>query len=572
MMRRKWTNKPSSIRASRGAQSYPLPWIKCWKSRRSDTQPRIGTSMRRKRPTDTRNRATPNAASNSWKPSSCRSVSITLTSRFWTNARWRCSRARRQAPNCGAPIAWSPRIGRISPPNASQNRQTSSRSFTSSSDGGRRRDCAALHRTGVELRGSRSGPEDGGRIAIQDLKLDVYPNQIEIISTEQMLDAYSAMGMPLMYHHWSFGKLFAREEGLYRAGHIGLAYEMVINSNPCISYLLEENSMTMQTIVIAHAAFGHNHFFKNNYLFQQWTNAESILEYLAFAKRYIAACEERYGHTEVEAVLDSAHALMDQGVFRYRRPPRPSRARVLEKQRRRVEHAEEDYSELWRTLPQGAEPPPPDRNSWDVDEGEIGVNPKLPEENLLYFLEKYSPTLKSWQREILRIVRHLAQYFYPQRQTKVMNEGAATFVHHTIMHMLYEKGLLTEGAIFEFLASHTAVVFQPEFDDPRYSGLNPYALGFGIMSDIKRICEEPSEEDRLWFPNFAGTGDWRAVLKNAWANYRDESFIEQVLSPKLMRDFRLFALADQAEATVLNVSAIHDEAGYRRVRATLAHQ
>ena len=71
-------------------------------------------------------------------------------------------------------------------------------------------------------------------IAIGDLKLDPYPNQIEIISTEQMLDAYSAMGMPLMYHHWSFGKLFAREEGLYRTGQIGLAYEMVINSNPCI--------------------------------------------------------------------------------------------------------------------------------------------------------------------------------------------------------------------------------------------------------------------------------------------------------------------------------------------------
>jgi len=409
-------------------------------------------------------------------------------------------------------------------------------------------------------------------IAIQDLKLDIYPNQIEIISTEQMLDAYSAMGMPLMYHHWSFGKLFAREEGLYRTGHIGLAYEMVINSNPCISYLLEENSMTMQTIVIAHAAFGHNHFFKNNYLFQQWTNAESILEYLAFAKRYIAACEERYGHAEVEAVLDSAHALMDQGVFRYRRPPRPSRARVLEKQARRVKHAEEDYNELWRTLPQGAEPPPPDRNSWEVDEDEGGVNPKLPEENLLYFLEKYSPALKSWQREILRIVRHLAQYFYPQRQTKVMNEGAATFVHHTIMHMLYDKGLVTEGTIFEFLASHTAVVFQPEFDDPRYSGLNPYALGFAMMSDIRRICEQPTEEDRVWFPTFAGTSDWRAVLKNAWANYRDESFIEQFLSPKLIRDFRLFALADQADATVLNVSAIHDETGYRRVRSTLAHQ
>src|SRR5690348_6239192 len=120
-------------------------------------------------------------------------------------------------------------------------------------------------------------------IALGELKLDVYPNQIEVISSEQMLDAYSSLGMPLMYHHWSFGKLFAREEQLYRVGYSGLAYEIVINSNPCISYLLEENSMTMQALVIAHAAFGHNHFFKNNYLFRQWTNAEGILDYLAFA-------------------------------------------------------------------------------------------------------------------------------------------------------------------------------------------------------------------------------------------------------------------------------------------------
>jgi spore cortex formation protein SpoVR/YcgB (stage V sporulation) len=405
-------------------------------------------------------------------------------------------------------------------------------------------------------------------VAVGELGLDVYPNQIEIISTEQMLDAYSALGMPLMYHHWSFGKLFAREEGLYRAGHTGLAYEMVINSDPCISYLLEENSMTMQTIVIAHAAFGHNHFFKNNYLFRQWTNAESILDYLAFAKRYVAACEERYGHVEVEAILDSAHALMEQGVFRYRRPPRPSRARVLAKQAKREAHAEEDYRELWRTLPQP--PEAPERNRWDIDEEEINAAPKLPEENLLYFLEKYSPTLKSWQRELLRIVRHLAQYFYPQRQTKMMNEGCATFVHHTILNRLYDQGHLTEGSIFEFLASHTAVIFQPEFDDPRFSGINPYALGFAMMADIKRIAERPTEEDKAWFPSFAGSGDWMAVLKDAWANYRDESFIEQFLSPKVVRDLRLFALADEAQAQAYTVSAIHDDAGYRRVRSILA--
>ena len=407
-------------------------------------------------------------------------------------------------------------------------------------------------------------------IALQELKLDTYPNQIEVISSEQMLDAYSSLAMPLLYNHWSFGKLFAREETLYRAGYSALAYEIVINSNPCISYLLEENTMTMQALVIAHAAFGHNHFFKNNYLFQQWTNAEGILEYLAFAKRYIAACEDRYGRDDVEAVLDSAHALMDQGVFRYRRPPKPSRERALEKRRRRMKYEEEAYNELWRTLPAGVEPPgaPPVSEMEDGFDDEV----QLPEENILYFLEKNAPELKAWQREVLRIVRNLAQYFYPQRQTKVMNEGCATFVHYTVMHRLYDKGLITDGSLMEFLHSHTSVVFQPGFDDRRYSGINPYALGFAMMSDIKRIVTEPSDEDREWFPAISGTGDYMAALKDAWANYRDESFIEQYLSPKLMRDFRLFSLHDTAEDATYKVDAIHDEAGYRRLRTSLARQ
>jgi spore cortex formation protein SpoVR/YcgB (stage V sporulation) len=407
-------------------------------------------------------------------------------------------------------------------------------------------------------------------VALNELKLDVYPNQIEVISSEQMLDAYSSLAMPLMYNHWSFGKLFAREEAMYRAGYSALAYEIVINSSPCISYLLEENSMTMQALVMAHAAFGHNHFFKNNYLFRQWTNAESILDYLAFAKRYIAACEDRHGRDEVEAILDSAHALMDQGVFRYSRPPRPSRERVMEKHRRRREYEQEAYSELWRTLPAGVEPPsaPPIPDP----EEDFGGEMKLPEENVLYFLEKHSPVLKAWQRETLRIVRTLAQYFYPQKQTKVMNEGCATFVHHAIMNRLYDKGLIGEGALLEFLHSHTSVVFQPEFDDRRYSGINPYALGYGMMADIKRICEVPTPEDRDWFPSFAGSGDAMETLKAAWANYRDESFIEQYLSPKLMRDLRLFSLFDRAEDNTYKVSAIHNEGGYRRVRSTLARQ
>ena len=116
-----------------------------------------------------------------------------------------------------------------------------------------------------------------------------------------MLDAYSSVGMPLFYKHWSFGKHFAYQEASYRKGLMGLAYEIVINSSPCISYLMEENTATMQTLVIAHAAFGHNHFFKNNYLFKQWTDADGILDYLEFAKGYVAQCEERHGRARGRA-------------------------------------------------------------------------------------------------------------------------------------------------------------------------------------------------------------------------------------------------------------------------------
>ena len=80
---------------------------------------------------------------------------------------------------------------------------------------------------------------------------------------------------------------------------------------------MEENTATMQTLVIAHAAFGHNHFFKNNYLFKQWTDADGILDYLEFAKGYVAQCEERHGRLAVEHTLDAAHALMSHGVDRY---------------------------------------------------------------------------------------------------------------------------------------------------------------------------------------------------------------------------------------------------------------
>ncbi len=154
-----------------------------------------------------------------------------------------------------------------------------------------------------------------------------------------------------------------------------------------------------------------------------------------------------------------------------------------------------------------------------------------------------------------------------------MNEGAATYIHYRIMNRLHEQGGISDGDFLEFLQSHTNVVFQPSYDDPHYSGLNPYALGFAMTRDIERIVTEPEDEDRQWFPEIAGTGDEMAVLRDIWANYRDESFLSQYLSPRLMRQMRMFHLHDDpAETDGIRVKAIHNERGYRRIRSELARR
>ncbi|WP_462322130.1 SpoVR family protein, partial [Halochromatium sp.] len=340
------------------------------------------------------------------------------------------------------------------------------------------------------------------RVAHEEFGLDTYANQVEVISSEQMIDAYSSVGLPINYHHWSYGKQFVATEQTYRRGQMGLAYEIVINSDPCIAYLMEENTLPMQALVIAHACYGHNSFFKGNYLFQTWTSADAIIDYLVFARNYIAECEERYGTEEVELLLDSCHALMNYGVDRYRRPSPLSMSEEKRRQAEREAYLQSQVNDLWRTLP-----------VTDKEEGRLDERryPAEPQENLLYFIEKNAPLLEPWQREIVRIVRKVAQYFYPQRQTQVMNEGWATFWHYTLLNRLYDQGFVGDGFMIEVLQSHTNVVYQPPFDSPYYSGINPYALGFAMMRDIRRICEEPTDEDRYWFPDMAGQ-DWLQVL------------------------------------------------------------
>lgn len=398
------------------------------------------------------------------------------------------------------------------------------------------------------------------RIAKEYLGLDTYPNQFEVVSSEQMLDAYSLIGLPISYNHWKFGKDFVINQNQYKKGRMGLAYELVINSNPCISYNMEDNTTCLMVLVLAHAAYGHNHFFKNNYLFKQWTQADSIIDYMVFAKNYIAKCEEKYGYEEVEMTLDACHALMNYGVDKYKKPRKLTPSEEHDRLKKKLEDDRVLLDDIWRTLP-------PSDSDKKVKSSRF---PSQPEENILYFIEKNSPKLKEWQREIVRIVRKVSQYFYPQGQSKVINEGCATFTHYEIITKMYEEGYLDDGFMLEFYHNHSNVIFQPGFDSKYYSGLNPYTLGFNIFNDLKRMSLNPTDEDKQWFPDVAGNPNWQDTFRYIVENFKDETFVLQYLSPKVIRDMKLFAVDDKKSSDVYEVSSIHNEKGYREVRKSLS--
>lgn len=404
------------------------------------------------------------------------------------------------------------------------------------------------------------------QVGKNDLKLDYYRPQIEVVSAEQMLDAYVSVGMPDMYPHWSFGKEFINLDRAYKEARMGLAYELVINSDPCVAYLMEENDALQQALVIAHACIGHNSFFKNNYLFKQRTDASAIIDYLHFAKQYVAKCEEKYGEDNVEDVLDACHALRNFGVDLYKRPKKLRPAEEEKRALLRFEQELKDYDPIFEKTGRQIAHKLNHRAGEKAEEGDSKAFPEKPQENLLYFFEKNAPLLAPWKRELVRIVRRLAEYFYPQRPCQVTNEGWATFCHYYITHKLYEQGKLDAGSMIQFYQMHSNVVAQPMYNDPNFGGINVYYLGFSIFRDLKRMCEEPTAEDREYFPNIVGR-DWLEVVTDAMVNYKDDTFIQQFMSPKVVRDMRLFHIQDQHHLNdYVTVEDIQDRSSFEKLR------
>lgn len=316
--------------------------------------------------------------------------------------------------------------------------------------------------------------------------LDYYAQEFEIISFEDMLCYEAYVGMPSHYPHWSFGKSYEKLKTLYSYDLTGLPYEMVINSDPCIAYLMKDNSLVVQILTMAHV-YGHNDFFKNNRLFKHYTRAnlsvETFKNHATRIRSYIQ--DPSIGYTQVEKILDAAHAV-------------------------KLQWGDFDYNE----------------------DGES--------ENLLLFIMK-NGNLEEWQKDILMIVAEESKYFKPQIETKIMNEGWASWWHYQILQSLN----LPPHLQLEFLKTHNSVIA------PRQGAINPYYIGFKIWESLS--VKHKDNPEKLF--------QIREVE-------RDASFIRNYLTFDLCRELNLFQYDEEDRYYV--VTEVANQDGWREIRNQLA--
>lgn len=410
-------------------------------------------------------------------------------------------------------------------------------------------------------------------IAKKKYELDVYPNLIEIIRADQMLDAYTTTGLPHSYRHWSFGKRRMQEERKFDIGK-HMAYEIVINSNPCLSYCMDTNSPLLQGLVIAHAAYGHNSVFKNNFLFQENTDADTILIENRRLRDFVFQCEEKYGIEEVQNLLSFCHAMRFVDVSEKVRRRKPTKEEMEKKARDRVvqAHIHPPRTSIFNSIVANDEKP-------QMVEAPYAL---AGEKNILMFMATHSPHLPEWKRHIMRAISRQSQYFKPQMMTQVLNEGMATFTHDKIMTTLRDIGIIDFGMYQEYIQINAGVLYQApgsyfkkdengnEHEILRGAKMNPYRLGLTILREIERICKNPTEEDKKWFPHFAGDPDWMSMVKHAVFSSSDETFIGQFLSPQAMRDLKMFAVETDGNKPFYEVTAIHAGDGFKKLREMLA--
>jgi len=377
------------------------------------------------------------------------------------------------------------------------------------------------------------------REKVREFGLDCYPQEFEICDHAQMLGYMAYSGMPSHYPHWSYGKSYEKLKTLYDYGVSGIPYEMVINSSPALAYLMRDNSLCLQILTIAHV-YGHNDFFKKNFTFKSTRAEFTIGTFKAHAdrvRRYVDT--PSIGLEKVESFLDAAHALSLQ----CRRNLAVKKLSEEEERERLVALATPRPDPFQRI-----------HKRQQASEPDLRHVPPVPDEDVLIFVRDHNPYLQEWEKDLLTIVHEEAQYFIPQIETKIMNEGWASFWHKRILDSL----VLPQELHLEFLVRHNQVV------RPIPGQLNPYHLGLRLWEDIERRGNEPTPEERENLPP-GKTG--RDLLFDTREVDRDPSFLRRWLHESFMRELDLFRYEPKGDDLV--VSDVADDEGWRAVKDTL---
>jgi len=378
---------------------------------------------------------------------------------------------------------------------------------------------------------------------VDEFGLRCFPQEFEVCDHTQMLGMMAYSGMPSHYPHWSFGKAYEKTKTLYDYGVSGIPYEMVINSNPSIAYLMRDNSLCLQILTIAHV-YGHNDFFRNNFTFRS-TKPETVVQrFKAQAERIRKYVESpSIGQEQVEETLDAAHALS----FQCQRNPAIRTLNRDEQVQQALRDAEVPYDEFERI-----------HKRPEYQAPELHKVPLEPDENVLLFIRDYNPRLEEWQKDVLTIVDERARYFIPQMETKSMNEGWACYWHRKIMNSLD----LPQDIHMEFLVRHNQVV------RPTPGQLNPYYIGLKMWDDIVRRCDEPTpdEQDN---PVYDKPGE--ELIFEIREVDRDVSFYRRFLTENLMREMDLFEYKENSAKEYV-IDKISDEENWQAVKQTLIAQ
>lgn len=344
----------------------------------------------------------------------------------------------------------------------------------------------------------------------RDFGLDFYDMRFEICPAE-IIYTLGAYGMPTRYSHWSFGKSYHRMKTQYDY-NLSKIYELVINSNPCYAFLLDGNSLIQNKMVAAHV-FAHCDFFKNNQWFRH--TSRNMVETMAMNAQRIREYEFKYGRKRVEEFLDGVLALQEHI------DPRQKIGRTGSQPEDMVRKAEETpYDDLWNIGIQ-EEPEPTGKKMQKK-------MPPEPEKDVLGFIAENAPELEDWERDIIYIARDEMLYFWPQIETKIMNEGWATLWHSRIMREIE----LTEGETIEFAKMHASVL------QTSRTGFSPYFLGLKIWEDIEKRWDNPTEEEKKKYGRTEGQGKEKIFEVRSTEN--DMSFIRNYLTKKLVEELDLY--------------------------------